>query len=195
LRELDVYHSFNVLIFDPEATLSGVRANLDFLDEFADTPFNFCRAEVYAGTPLKTMLESEARLKGNYLAWGYEMRDARVELLFRIATTAFMARNFNSDGVANLNMGMRFDAEVLRRFYPTAWDPAWQARLTDYSRAVGKDTVEKMRRALAFVHEVDVHDVRRVNDFALQLARDISRTDLSFVTEVKRIRREMEARI
>jgi radical SAM superfamily enzyme YgiQ (UPF0313 family) len=32
LEELDLYCSFNVLIFDPEATLDGVEANLDFME-------------------------------------------------------------------------------------------------------------------------------------------------------------------
>ena len=45
-----------------EATLDGVEANLDFMEEMADRPFNFCRAEVYAGTPLRHALEAEGRL-------------------------------------------------------------------------------------------------------------------------------------
>jgi anaerobic magnesium-protoporphyrin IX monomethyl ester cyclase len=118
LDELDVYCSFNVLIFDPEATLDGVAANLDFMEEMADRPFNFCRAEVYAGTPLRHHLEAQGRLHGDYFAWGYEMRAPRVELLFRIASTAFSSRNFKPDGVHNLNMGIRFDNEVMRFFHP-----------------------------------------------------------------------------
>ena len=45
------------------------------------------------------------------------MRDPRVEVLFRIAMTAYSARNFRPDGVANLNMGIRGDNELMRRFY------------------------------------------------------------------------------
>jgi radical SAM superfamily enzyme YgiQ (UPF0313 family) len=194
LDELEVYHSFNVLIFDPEATLEGVASNLDFMEAFADTPFNFCRAEVYAGTPLKQMLEAEGRLRGDYLAWTYEMRDPRVELLFRIVTTAFMARNFNGDGAANLNMGMRFDVEVFRRFYPLAWDRAFQRAMVDASRGLGLDSVGQLRRALEFVRRVDLRDRDRVQGFTLELARAISRTDLEFVRTAKRFRREMELR-
>ena len=134
LRALGLYSSFNVLLFDPEATLGGIEKNLDFMADHTETPFNFCRAEVYAGTPLKGMLERQGRLRGDYLAWTYEMRDSRVELLFRIATTAFYGRNFKPDGLANLNMGVRFDNEVLRRFYAAAWDPVWHERLTAFSR-------------------------------------------------------------
>jgi radical SAM superfamily enzyme YgiQ (UPF0313 family) len=195
LEELDVYCSFNVLIFDPAATLDGVEVNLDFMEEMADRPFNFCRAEVYAGTPLRHLLEAQGRLRGDYFAWGYEMRDPRVELLFRIASTAFAARNFKLDGVHNLNMGIRFDNEVMRYFYPAAWDPGWQARLRGLSREVALHSVRQMRSALAFARSTELHDQAAVKGFTLELAREVARADLAFIGRVKALRREMEARI
>jgi anaerobic magnesium-protoporphyrin IX monomethyl ester cyclase len=190
-----MYCSFNVLLFDPEASLTGIEANLDFMQEFADTPFNFCRAEVYAGTPLKEILEGQGRLSGDYFAWGYQMREPRVELLFRIASTAFAARNFKSDGVHNLNMGIRFDQEVVRAFYPEASDPEWHAGLVALSREIGEDSVARMREALAFVHAVDPYDQAAVKAFTLALARGVSRADLAFVARIKAWRREMERRV
>jgi len=194
-RALGIYCSFNVLLFDPEATLGGIEKNLDFMADHTDTPFNFCRAEVYAGTPLKGMLERQGRLRGDYLAWTYEMRDPRVELLFRIATAAFFRRNFKADGVANLNMGIRFDNEVLRRFYPAGWDPVWHERLLAFSRAVGVDSVERMRRALAFVREVALHHRTSIHAFTLDLVQGVARADLALLATVKGLRREMETRV
>jgi radical SAM superfamily enzyme YgiQ (UPF0313 family) len=195
LRAIDLYCSFNVLIFDPEATLGGVEVNLDFMEEMAEWPFNFCRAEVYAGTPLKHALEAEGRLRGDYFAWGYEMREPRVELLFRIAATAFAARNFKSDGVHNLNMGIRFDNEVMRFFHPAAWDGQWQARLLDLSRAIGLHSVRQMRGALAFVRATDPYDQAATKSFTLELAREVARADLAFIGRIKSFRREMLERI
>lgn len=192
LQALDVYRSFNVLIFDPEATLQGVARNLDFMEEFSDVPFNFCRAEVYAGTPLKDILERQGRLRGDYLAWGYEMRDPRVEMLFRIAVTAFNARNFKHDGVANLNMGIRFDHEVVHRFYPGCIEPGWLDRVADFSTRVGRDTVAVMRAAHAFAANADVRDSRLVKDFTIELARRIARADLDFVAECRTLRQQLE---
>jgi anaerobic magnesium-protoporphyrin IX monomethyl ester cyclase len=195
LSALDVYCSFNVLIFDPEATLGGVETNLDFMEEMANRPFNFCRAEVYAGTPLRQILEAQGRLRGDYFAWGYEMPDPRVELLFRVATTAFATRNFKPDGVHNLNMGIRFDNEVLRFFYPAAWDPRFNAELVELSRDVGLHSVRLMRAALAFVRATDPRDHGAVKAFALELAREVARADLAFVGRIKAARREMERRV
>jgi radical SAM superfamily enzyme YgiQ (UPF0313 family) len=195
LRELDVYHSYNVLIFDPEATLEGVSRNLRFMEEFSDVPFNFCRAEVYAGTPLKQILERQGRLKGDYFAWTYEMRDPQVELLFRIAVTAFSSRNFKHDGIANLNLGLRFDNEVMHYFFPECWDLAWQAGLVDFSRRLGHDSVALIWQALEFVSHEDIYDQASVKAFVLDLARLVARADLDFLTECKKFRREMEQRI
>lgn len=192
--DLGLYSSFNMLIFDPEATLAGVEKNLTFMGEHASVPWNFCRAEVYAGTPLKATLESQGRLRGDYLAWSYEMRDPRVELLFRIATTAFFGRNFKSDGVANLNMGVRFDAEVLKRFYPGAWDEALGERLLDLSSAVGHSSVGLLREALAFIESASLADRRGVHAFTLELTRRVNRADLALLGEVKALRRELERR-
>jgi hypothetical protein len=144
-----------VLIFDPEATRGGVEANLDFMEEMADRPFNFCRAEVYAGTPLRQILEAQGRLRGDYFAWGYEMRDPRVELLFRIATTAFAMRNFKPDRVHNLNMGVRFDNEVMRFFYPGAWDPRWHAGLRELAREVARADLGSVARIKAVRREME----------------------------------------
>ncbi len=195
LRRLDIYCSFNVLLFDPEATLEGIARNIDFMAQHAETPFNFCRAEVYAGTPLKAMLEKQGRLHGNYLAWNYEMREPRVELLFRMCTTAFAGRNFKPDGLASLNMGIRFDNEVMRRFYPAAWDVAWHRRLLAFSRAVGEDTVARLEEALSFVRRVDLADRQAICDFALALARGVAAADLARLGEIKLLRREMETRV
>jgi radical SAM superfamily enzyme YgiQ (UPF0313 family) len=195
LAELDLYCSFNVLIFDPEATLRGVATNLDFMERMADRPFNFCRAEVYAGTPLRAVLEAQGRLQGDYFAWGYEMRDPRVELLFRIASTAFAGRNFKPDGVHNLNMGIRFDNEVMRFFHPAAWDPAWHAELVELSRDVGRDSVSRMRSALAFARQCDPLDGAGIRAFALELSRAVARADLSFIGRIKAARRALERRV
>lgn len=195
LEDLDVYCSFNVLIFDPEATLAGVETNLDFMDEMVDRPFNFCRAEVYAGTPLLEILRAQRRLSGDYFGWNYEMRDPRVELLFRIAITAFESRNFAHDGVHNLNMGVRVDNEVMRFFHPAAWDPHWHAELMELSRDVGRHSVGRMRSALGFVSSTDPRDRAGAKQFALEMARAVGRADLEFVARIKSLRREMERRV
>lgn len=193
--ELGIYCTFNVLIFDPEATLAGVEANLDFLAEHTRHPFNFCRAEVYAGTPLLSALRDQGRLRGDYRSWTYAMREPRTELLFRIFVTAWDTRNFRADGVANLNMGIRFDSEILRHFAPKAWDAAWQDRLFALSEAIGADQVRRMREVLAFARQVPLDDHGVIKAYTRDTARSIARADLAFLAQIRALRAELEARI
>jgi len=194
-EELGVYCSFNILLFDPEATFEGVEANLAFMDTFAHHPFNFCRAEIYAGTPLKQVLAEQGRLQGGYLAWTYAMRDPRVELLFRIFSVAWSSRNYKGDGVANLSMGVRFDSEVMRRFYPRCWDRAWQTELVQTTTDINRDSVARLRQVAAFAATVDLRDAGAVRAFTLATARKVARADLGFLRRIKAQRREMERRL
>ncbi len=192
LSDLEIYHSFNILIFDPEATIDGIEKNLEFLERHADVPFNFCRAEVYAGTPLKSSLQEQGRLGGDYFAWSYRMRDPRIELLFRIVTTAFHTRNFKHDGAANLNMGLRFDGAVARFFSPDCWDPVIEELLARFSRAMGENSVSLFREAIAFVRETGLHDGEAIKEFTTDLARRVARHDLDFLRQCKTMRKELE---
>jgi anaerobic magnesium-protoporphyrin IX monomethyl ester cyclase len=192
LAALDIYHSFNILIFDPEATLEGVEANLALLEEFAESPSDSCRAEVYAGTPLQDELTRQGRLVGDYRAWDYAMRSPELEMLFRIATTAFAPRNLRSDGIANLIMGVRFAAEVLRRFHPRHSSDVLRAGLRSLSREIARDSVAHVRRAIGFVRGGNLLDDRRCREFTVELARSIAAKDLSFLTAIKAYRRHLE---
>jgi hypothetical protein len=194
LAELDVLGTCDVLLLDAEADLDGVERHLAFMEEWAEVPFNLGRAEVHAGTPLKRTLEGEGRLRGDFLARGYAMRDARTELLFGAVSTAFRARNFRCDGVANRTMALRLEGEVLRRFHPAAWDAGLRARMLDTTRVIGLDTVEKLRRALGWARRCDPADRAGAEAFTLELARDVANADLRFTVETNALRRELEAR-
>jgi hypothetical protein len=172
LAELGVHSSLNVRIFDPAATLDGVAGGLDLIEHFVDTAFHFCRVELEPGSP----------------------RDPRVELLFRIATTVFCGRSLNPEGLASANVGLRFKGEVLRRFYPAAWDDAFGRGLRAVSRAIGESTVLHMRRALGFVRGAELRDHAAANVFTLALARSVARSDVALVGRVKAARHEVEVR-
>lgn len=190
-QDLGVFCTYNLLIFDPEATFDGIRVNLDFVAAHAEVPFNFCRAEAYPGTPMKARLEAEGRLWGNYLAWDYAMKDPRMSLLARMADTVFQGRNFKGDGMASLQMALRFEGEILRRFFPGALDQDFDAGLRDFSRRIALDSVEILREAVAFCEQADLADCNGIRAFTVVLARSLARSDLQFMTEARQIKAEL----
>ena len=139
LDELDVYCSFNVLIFDPEATLDGVEANLDFMEEMADRPFNFCRAEVYAGTPLRQLLEAAGPAPGRLLRLG--LRDARAargaalpHRLDRVRGAQLQAATASTTSTWGSASTTRSCASSI----PRPGTREWHAGLRELSRDVGR---------------------------------------------------------
>jgi hypothetical protein len=144
VRQLDLYCCFNMLAFDPDTTLESLDINLEFMRHACDFPFNFGRVELYAGTPLLARMQAEARARGDYLQWDYDLHDPDIERVFSIAMGAFRERNFGADALNNRIMGTRFDMEVCRHFHPVRHDPRWRAEGIALTRALGEDSVRAL---------------------------------------------------
>ena len=56
LNDFDVHIAYNLLMFEPDTSLDEILVNLRFMERHIENPFNFCRAEAYAGTGLETKL-------------------------------------------------------------------------------------------------------------------------------------------
>lgn len=195
LRARDVFHAFNMLIFDPDTTLESILPNLDLMERYADTPFDFSRAEVYVETPLEKRLEKDRRLLGTYFARSYELTDPRADLLFRIVATAFHRRNLESDGMAKLNLAMRMNVQILRLFYPASWDDGIQERAVAFSTKLGLSSVRHLREIRDFASRVDLTDVDTIRAHTADVARSVHHDDFALWTELREIDRDMAARV
>ncbi|MCA9649626.1 MAG: cobalamin B12-binding domain-containing protein [Myxococcales bacterium] len=153
LRELGMFGCFNLLIYDPDTTVASIETNVDFMEHAADFPFNFCRTELYAGTPLLERLIAEKRVKGDYFFYDYSLRDAQVERIFRMSIDAFWPRNFGGGALHNEMGGWRLQLETCWHFHPSAWRPAWREEMIGLHRRVGLDTVAGLREIIAHVRQ------------------------------------------
>ena len=67
--ELDISAQFTIMTFNPDATEgTALRSDIAFMRRYSGNPLNFCRAEIYAGTPLEARMIAQRRARGNYLA-------------------------------------------------------------------------------------------------------------------------------
>jgi hypothetical protein len=119
LNDHDVHVAFNLLMFEPHTVLDEIRTNLRFIERHIDNPFNFCRAEAYAGTQLAAQLQEEGLLIGDYFGFDYRIIDPQAETFHQIANYAFFERNFSDMGLHYFNMQVDFYYQLLRRFHPT----------------------------------------------------------------------------
>jgi len=190
-----VYGCYNLLLFEPDARLEDMDENLEGMRKFADIPVNFCRAEAYNGTALHRSLAQRGRLRGNYLASDYDIADPRMEMLFRIVYQAFKDRNFAADALANLNMSLGYEVQILRHF--TEGRPApevreLEAETGDLMRRINTNSLGLLEEAVEFVRAGLWKDSRACMDFTVDLAQKVNFEGAALHTEVLETRRRIQ---
>ena len=155
LSELDLYVCFNLLVWDPDTDFDAFHTNLAFMEAFADTPHNFGRVELYAGTPLLARMQQEGRCRGDWMGWDYPLATEPMQRVFEIAMHCFHERNFAAGSAANRLMGTRFDVEVARHFHPERFDPAWLDEAKSLSRTLAQSSVRGLREIVAMVQNAE----------------------------------------
>ena len=146
---LDLHTCFNLLIFNPESTLEDVAANVGFLRARPRNPMNFCRTEIYAGTPLERRLRAQGRLLGDPWGYDYVMTDPRAQLAFEVLYAAFRDRNYGERGLHHLAMRVDYEHQLLAHFWGR--DQTLWRRTKAFVVAANLDTCGFLEEALAAV--------------------------------------------
>lgn len=158
LEGLGLYVCFNMLVFDPDASVEALLANMDFMQAHGEHPSNFGRVELYAGTPLLSRLLAEGRAQGDYLAHDYDQATPDMERIFRLAMTAFYARNFSEYALANRLQSTRFDVEVARFFHREDFQLGWLETAKELNRRLSRDSAAGVRRIVEHVTQGAARD-------------------------------------
>ncbi len=155
-----VFPCYNLLLFEPDATIDDIEQNVRFMREYASVPVNFCRAEPYHGTPLYENLRDAGALGGSFLGWDYRLKDDRTELLFRISSAIFRERNFDARGVTNRSMGLGYAVRVLEYFHDDGTGALEQLarRATELTREMVLEKADLLDEAIALARSADLRD-------------------------------------
>jgi anaerobic magnesium-protoporphyrin IX monomethyl ester cyclase len=192
LRELDVYVTYNIILFDPYTTVDDIGTNLRFLRRHLFYPFNWCKVEPYAGTALERRFAREGRLRGTYLGCDYEIDDPRVRLLYDLLLPAFYYRNFDYYGLANLNIGLGYHRQLLKHFYPGRCSEQLCQRAQELIETINTDALDLMERTHEFVQQVSLDDRDQIERFGQQLKRDSFQAQHRWSARVEATLREIE---
>jgi len=179
-REHGIVPSFNLMLFDPDCSLEDVAHTLAFARETIDLPWNMCRTEIYSGTPLLQRLQSEGRLAGDYRSYGYRMRDARAELMFRILRVALHERAFAFDSLLNRLISLSFARQLHERLFPGPESRQLSDETFALMRAVHADTLQILQQAFAMAEPPDRVDAAETQREAVAMALAASRRDLDW---------------
>ncbi|UCD58227.1 MAG: B12-binding domain-containing radical SAM protein, partial [Candidatus Hydrogenedentota bacterium] len=169
LNEFDVHIAYNLLMFELDTTMDDILINLRFIERHMENPFNFCRAEAYAGTGLEAKLRAQGRLLGDYFGFDYRLKDPRAEVFHQIANYAFFDRNFSDNGLHYFNMQVDFYFQLLRRFYPERLTQTLRAAVRNFIKQTNLDTFQCLSRIYDFVMAVNPPDQVAVQGFSREM--------------------------
>ncbi len=172
LNDFDIHVAYNFLMFEPDASMADILLNIRFMERHLDNPFNFCRAEAYAGTGLEAKLKAENRLLGSYFGFDYRLTDPKCELFHQIANYAFFDRNFSDYGLHYFNMQVDFYFQLLRRFYPNLLSETLRGEVKNFIKQTNLDTYHWLSTIYDFVSEEN-HDEAAISDFTQQVRMQI----------------------
>lgn len=186
LNSLDVHTAFNLLLLNPDSTIDDVEQNVAFLSEHPDNPMNFCRTEIYEGTPLERKLRKQNRLIGDYWGLDYTIAEPESQRFFEIVRVAFWERNFGSDPVHYLTAKVDYEHQLRADFFGTTTKLRAQAKA--FVRRVNENTVELLGEV--------IEQARADEDpmpFALDLRERIAALDVRFRAEGRAIVQQIRA--
>src|ERR1700683_918069 len=187
--ELDVSAQFTIMTFNPDANLNTLRTDLAFMRRFAGNPLNFCRAEIYEGTPLEKRMVALGRARGDYRAREYSMDDPVADLACTISLDLFYDRCWGDGSLMQKTIGLDHMIAVRKRFHGR--DDLCE-RAHAWVGAVNLDTLNLLEEVIELsesgLGKMDADALRKVP--ALR-ARDVSGRN-QFLVQGLRVKTELD---
>lgn len=151
LLDFDLHVTFNLLMFDPETTIDDIHQNIAFIRQYSHLPLNFCRTEVYTGTPLEKILRKQNRLLGDLFGYSYIISDERAQQAFEQLRHIFWHRNFDADGMNLEAMRLDYHFHLLKHFYPRRVYAGLAEKVSNSIRTLNRNSADLLRQICDFV--------------------------------------------
>ncbi|HLN46036.1 MAG TPA: radical SAM protein [Candidatus Sulfotelmatobacter sp.] len=172
LNSFDVHVAYNFLMFEPDTTMEDILKNIRFMERHLENPFNFCRAEAYAGTGLESTLRAEGRLLGSYFGFDYRLKDPKCELFHQIANHAFFERNFSDFGLHYFNMQVDFYYQLMRRFYPNLLSETLRSQVRAFIKQTNLDTHHWLCQIYDFM-QTEEYNEETIASFSREMRQNV----------------------
>jgi hypothetical protein len=192
--ELRISAQFTLMCFHPEATVSTLRADLDFFRRHRQHALNFCRTEIYAGTPLEARMRAAGRVHGDYLGRAYVIRDPAVEVASTLAMRAFYERCWSSDSLMESAIGLDHLAATLCHFEPHARREPVMGAITSWRQRVNDDLIDLLSHLTDVCERTPDLRSPTLQRQARELVLRERATREPLLEEGRRLRQELNAR-
>jgi TonB family protein len=190
---LDISAQFTLMTFNPDATLETLRADIAFMRRFSGNPLNFCRAEIYAGTPLEQRMIDSGRARGDYRARVYDLLDPVTSLAWQTCFHLFHARCWHSSALMQNAIGLDHAAAVLKHFYRGGRRDMLAGRVGEWLRAVNLDTIGLLEEIVELSASAGGRADRRFQHAIEDLALRESNSRERYLAEGRKLRVSLQA--
>ena len=180
VSRLGIHCCFNLLLLNPDSSLEDLAGNVRFLREHPRNPMNFCRTEIYAGTPLELRLRAEGRLRGDYWGYDYRIADERAQAAFEVIFPSFEQRNFGEQGLHHLCMQVDYEHQLRAHFFGPSSDLGCTVKR--YVASVNLNTADHLDAIVA--------EIARAVPSAAERAAMVAEHRASIDADGERLRRE-----
>jgi radical SAM superfamily enzyme YgiQ (UPF0313 family) len=176
-EDLDISSQYTVIMFHPEATPQTMLADLEFVRRHMDHPLSFCRAEVYAGTPLERRMVEASRARGDYLGRTYDYTDPTTALIWTAGFDLLRGRCWSQTNLMGQAIQLDHLVSVYRHFYEGRDVDALVSDFLAWEREVNRDSVDIIEELIQLCVETPDADSPRFQQQLVELyARGQART-------------------
>jgi anaerobic magnesium-protoporphyrin IX monomethyl ester cyclase len=161
-EKLDISSQYTVIIFHPEATPRTMLADLEFVRRHMGHPLSFCRAEVYAGTPLERRMLEASRARGSYLGRTYAYTDPTTELIWSAGRELLAERCWSQTNLLCQVIQLDHLAAVYRHFYEGKDVDALVSDFLAWELEVNRDSVDLFEELIEACIETPDADAPRL---------------------------------
>ena len=188
---LDISAQFTLMTFNPDATLDALRSDITFMRRFSSNPQNFCRAEIYAGTPLEQRMMDLGRARGDYLAREYHLTDPAADLACALSLDVFHTRCWAGGSLMQIAIGIDHMGAVVKRFGASTASKILTGKVSDWLRSVNLDTINLLEEVIELSSSgaIDAASQRSLTN----LRDRESSTRVKFLSEGAQLKAELEA--
>lgn len=191
--ELEISAQFTLMTFNPDATLETLRSDIAFMRRFYGNPLNFCRAEIYTGTPLEKRMIECGRARGDYRARAYSLIDPVADIACNTSLKLFLSRCWSSGSLMQNAIGLDHTASVLKRFYQGPPRDALAHRVESWLRSVNLDTIDLLDQVVELSAAAGGRIDARFHSAIRALTEHESLTRREFLAEAMKLRIELQA--
>lgn len=190
-EQLDISTQYTMIFVHPDATAQSIRADLAFVKQHPAHPMSYCRAQIYAGTPLEKRMIEAGRARGDYLARTYDFSDPVVTAFWEVGQHLFWDRCFNQQHLQGQSVRLDHLMAVARHAYEDREIDRLSAEFLTVQQRLNVETVALLEELLGHCEESPDPGSELLRQHAASIAQREAPSRIELQSRICELREEL----